>query len=284
MSAPAPVNAAAVAALVRAALAEDVGEGDISAALVPASSRAQATVVTREDCVLCGRAWFEQVFLALDPDARVAWSRQDGEPLAAGDTVCTVRGRARALLTGERSALNFLQTLSATATATARYAAALAGSKTKLLDTRKTLPGLRLAQKYAVRCGGGTNHRMGLYDAYLIKENHIAAAGSIALAIAAARALAPGKAIEVEVETMDELDEALAARADIVMLDNFDDDAIRAAVARNAGRAKLEASGNVDLARLATLAGLGVDYVSVGALTKHVKAIDLSMRFTVTEA
>lgn len=270
----------AIHAAVAAALAEDVGDGDITAALVPADATVEATVITRESCVLCGSAWFETTFLTLDSATRIEWLRKDGDHLDANETICTLRGKARALLTGERTALNFLQMLSGTATVTAHYAAALTGTQAKLLDTRKTIPGLRLAQKYAVRCGGGTNHRIGLYDAYLIKENHIAAAGSIALAIAAARTLAPGKLVEVEVETMAQLDEALAHQADIVMLDNFDVDDTRAAVARNAGRAKLEASGNVDLDRLAQLAAMGVDYISVGALTKHVRAIDLSMRFS----
>ncbi len=268
-----------IRALVQSALAEDIGSGDITAALVPAGATAEARVITREACVLSGAAYFEEVFRLLDASVSVEWTRKDGECLAANDAVCTLHGPARALLTGERTALNFLQTLSGTATATAHFAAALEGTHTRLLDTRKTLPGLRLAQKYAVRCGGGHNHRIGLFDAYLIKENHIAAAGSITQAIEQARALSPGKPVEVEVETLAQLDEALQARADIVMLDNFDDETIRLAVARNSGRAKLEASGNVDLDRLAKLAQLGVDYVSVGALTKHVRAIDLSMRF-----
>ncbi len=274
------VPQAIIAAMVEAALAEDVGGGDLTAALIPANANAEATIITREACCLCGTAWVDQVFERLDPGVNVEWRHRDGAQLAAGDTICTLRGPARALLTGERTALNFLQMLSGTATATAQYVAALAGSKTQLLDTRKTIPGHRLAQKYAVRCGGGTNHRIGLFDAFLIKENHIAAAGSISAAIDAARANAPGKLVEVEVETLAQLDEALAEQAEMIMLDNFDEATTRQAVARAAGRAKLEVSGNVDLARIASLGALGVDYISVGALTKHVRAVDLSMRFS----
>lgn len=267
-------------AQVQAALAEDIGSGDVTAALVPVTARLTATVITREDCVLCGTAWFDAVFAALDRGVRVGWQHHDGDRVAAGSTLCRLEGPARALLTGERSALNFLQLLSGTATEARRYADAVAGTACQVLDTRKTLPGLRSAQKYAVRVGGCGNHRMGLYDMVLIKENHIAAAGGIAAAVAAARRQAAGIRVEVEVESLDELDEALAAGADIIMLDEFSETDLRTAVTRTAGRAKLEASGSVDLARLRALATTGVDFISVGSLTKHVRAIDLSMRFT----
>lgn len=265
-------------AQVRAALAEDIGSGDLTADLIPADARARATVISREPAVLCGTAWFEAAFRQLDPEARIDWSAADGDEVAPGQVLCTVAGRTRALLSGERTALNFLQTLSATATEVRRYVRAIAGTRAAVLDTRKTLPGLRLAQKYAVTCGGGRNHRKGLYDAILIKENHIMAAGSITAAIDRARALHPGVMIEVEVETLAELDEALAARPDVVMLDNFDLATMRVAVERTAGRVRLEASGNVDLQRIGAVAATGVDFISVGALTKDVRAIDLSMR------
>jgi nicotinate-nucleotide pyrophosphorylase (carboxylating) len=266
-------------AQVRAALAEDIGSGDVTAALVPADARLKATVITREDCLLCGTAWFDAVFASLDRGVRIDWQHQDGDHVSAGATLCTLEGPARALLTGERSALNFLQLLSGTATEARRYADAVAGTPCLVLDTRKTLPGLRTAQKYAVRVGGCGNHRMGLYDMVLIKENHIAAAGGIAAAVESARRTAPGIRVEVEVESLAELDEALAAGADIVMLDEFSLADLRTAVTRTAGRARLEASGSVDLARLRALAETGVDFVSVGSLTKHVRAVDLSMRF-----
>ncbi len=261
------------------ALAEDVGAGDLTAALVPADKRARATVVAREACVLCGTAWFDAVFTALGPDTRVTWNARDGDRIAAGTTLCELEGSARALLTGERTALNFLQTLSGTATEARRYADALAGTGCRVLDTRKTLPGLRAAQKYAVAVGGGSNHRMGLHDAILIKENHIAAAGGIAAAVAAARRQSPGVKVEVEVETLAELDQALAASADMALLDEFTLADMRAAVDRVAGRMTLEASGGVGIDELAAIAATGVDFISVGALTKHLRAIDLSMRF-----
>ena len=276
MALPPPAD---VGATVARALAEDVGSGDLTAALVPVAQRAHATVVTREDGVLCGRPWFDEVFRQLDPAITVAWHHDDGAPMRAGDTLCELEGPARPLLTGERTALNFLQTLSGTATRAARWAAAVAGTRTRVLDTRKTLPGLRTAQKYAVRCGGGTNHRLGLYDGVLIKENHILAAGGITAAVAAARRDAGGALVEVEVESLAELDEAVAAGADVAMLDNFAHADAAAAVARAAGRIKLEVSGNVTLDRLPAIAALGVDFVSAGALTKDVVAIDLSMRF-----
>ncbi len=264
---------------VRLALAEDVGSGDVTSALIAPSSAARARVICREPAVLCGQPWFDSVFAQVDSSISISWSKGDGDELMADDEVCRLEGPARALLTGERTALNFLQLLSATATSTRECVRALEGTQTKILDTRKTLPGLRMAQKYAVRCGGGTNHRIGLFDAYLIKENHIAAAGSIGAAVHVARANHPELTLEVEVENIEQLDEALGAGADVVMLDNFDPAGIEAAVARTAGRAKLEVSGNVTLAGLGELANTGVDYISLGALTKNVRAIDFSMRF-----
>jgi len=261
------------------ALDEDVGSGDLTAALVPENAQARAQVVTREAAVLCGTDWFDAVFALLDPSVRVTWTAQDGDPVRADQLLCTVDGPARPVLTGERAALNFLQTLSGTATLTRRYADAIAGTGCRVLDTRKTVPGLRTAQKYAVRCGGGHNHRMGLYDGILIKENHIAAAGSIAAAVGTARAHAGTVPVEVEVENLIQLEEALAAGADIVLLDNFTPDLLRQAVGITAGRAKLEASGGITLDNIRAMAETGVDYISVGALTKDVRAVDLSMRF-----
>ncbi|WP_430458281.1 carboxylating nicotinate-nucleotide diphosphorylase [Rheinheimera sp.] len=268
------------------ALAEDLGylpiqQGDITASLIPAEQQATATVITREDCVVCGTAWVDEVFAQLSDQAVIQWFVQDGDKVTANTVLCEISGPARILLTGERTALNFLQTLSGTATTTARYVALLNGSKTRLLDTRKTLPGMRLAQKYAVSCGGGKNHRIGLYDAFLIKENHIAAAGSIANAVQTARQNFPGKTVEVEVEDLTELEQALAAGADIIMLDNFHIADIMQAVALNQGRAKLEVSGNVTADSLKALASTNVDYISSGALTKNVQSIDLSMRLRV---
>jgi nicotinate-nucleotide pyrophosphorylase (carboxylating) len=261
------------------ALAEDVGTGDVTAGLLSAHASSRAQVVSREQAVLCGTAWFDEVFRQLSPAVRVDWQAADGEVIAAGQVLCRLAGPTRALLTGERTALNFLQTLSGTATSARRFADAVAHTRTRILDTRKTLPGLRAAQKYATRCGGCTNHRQGLYDLVLIKENHILAAGSIGAAVATARQLHPGLTVEVEVEDLRELEEALAAGAEIVLLDNFGLEGLRSAVARTAGRAKLEASGNVDLTTVAAVAETGVDYVSVGAITKHVRAVDLSLRF-----
>ncbi|GAB5453500.1 MAG: carboxylating nicotinate-nucleotide diphosphorylase [Halioglobus sp.] len=263
---------------VRAALAEDIGSGDITAALIDANEQATAVVITREDGTLCGRPWVDAVFREVDRDAAINWHFEDGQAISAGDTLFTVAGSARGLLTAERAALNFLQLLSATATTCRRYADSVATTGVKLLDTRKTIPGLRSAQKYAVRCGGCFNHRMGLYDAFLIKENHIAACGGIAAAINTARQHAPGKPVEVEVETGDELQQALAAGADRIMLDNFTLDDMRAAVTATAGRAELEASGNVTDKTLLPIASTGVDYISIGALTKDCHALDLSMR------
>ncbi|MCC5873811.1 MAG: carboxylating nicotinate-nucleotide diphosphorylase [Gammaproteobacteria bacterium] len=274
-----PLADAAVEADVQAALQEDVGDGDLTALLIPASTRGTADVITREDGVFCGRPWVDATFAALDPDLKLDWQVDDGDRVEAGQRLLTLVGSARTILTGERTALNFMQLLSGTATTARQYADRIAtGAKLKLLDTRKTLPGLREAQKYAVRCGGCYNHRMGLFDAFLIKENHIAAAGSIAAAVDAARRQAPDRRVEVEVENVEELDAALAAGADIIMLDEFDLDSMRAAVARVAGRALLEASGSIDGDRLGAIADTGVDYVSIGALTKHVRAMDLSLR------
>jgi nicotinate-nucleotide pyrophosphorylase (carboxylating) len=260
------------------ALAEDVGDGDITAALVDEGATASGQLITREDGVLCGRPWAEAVFHAVDARCALSWDAEDGDRIHAGQRLFTVTGPARALLTAERTALNFLQTLSGTATRARHYADLVAGTELKLLDTRKTIPGLRLAQKYAVACGGCHNHRIGLFDAFLIKENHIAACGSIAAAVEAARALAPGKPVEVEVENAEELGQALAAQADRIMLDNFSLAALREAVVATAGRAELEASGNITEETLPAIAATGVDYVSIGALTKDFKALDLSLR------
>ncbi len=272
-----------LAAVVAAAIAEDLGTGDLTAALVPADRTGDATVVTRERAVVCGRPWFDEVFRQLDPSVVVEWSVREGDTALPDQRLCRLRGPARALLTGERSALNFLQTLSGTATVARQYVAALDGLGCKVLDTRKTIPGLRKAQKYAVRCAGGSNHRMGLFDAILIKENHIAAAGSIRLAVAAARAAGAEVPVEVEVETLEELQQALDASADMALLDEFSLEELRTAVALNRshvnGPMVLEASGNVTLETLRTIGETGVDFVSVGSLTKHVRAIDLSMRF-----
>ena len=267
-----------IAENVRAALAEDVGTGDLSARLVPAAQMARARVITRERAIVCGQAWVDEVFRQLDPEVVVTWRCADGDAVEANETLFELSGRARSLLTGERSALNFLQLLSGTATRCRHFADLVEGLPAKLLDTRKTIPGLRIAQKYAVSCGGCHNHRIGLYDAFLIKENHIAACGSIAAAIRAAREQAPGKPVEVEVETMAQLAEALEARADSVMLDNFDLAQMREAVAFTAGRTVLEASGGVNESTLRAIAETGVDYISIGTLTKDCKAIDLSMR------
>jgi len=258
-------------------LDEDIGSGDITAAIIPEASQAQAEVVTREDMILCGQAWFDAVFNHLDANVKIIWLASEGEAVKSGATLCKLSGSARALLTGERTALNLLQLLSATATVSRQYVDALAGTGCKVLDTRKTIPGLRNAQKYAVACGGCYNHRIGLYDGVLIKENHIMAAGSITRAIQAARELT-ALMVEVEVESMQELLEALAAKPDRIMLDNFSLDELRAAVKLNAGAIELEASGNIDLENIRTIAETGVDYISIGALTKHVKAVDLSMR------
>jgi nicotinate-nucleotide pyrophosphorylase (carboxylating) len=269
---------------VRRALDEDIGSGDVTADLLAPGGFARARVITRENAVLCGCAWFDACFRALSADVRVEWLASDGAPISAGGLLCRLEGPARALVTAERTALNFLQTLSGTATATAAFVDAIRGTRTKILDTRKTLPGLRLAQKYAVRVGGGNNHRMGLHDAVLIKENHIATAGSIAAAVARARAKHPGILVETEVENFSELREALAAGADRIMLDEFELHELAQAVAEVDGRVPLEVSGSVSLDRVRAIAETGVDYVSIGALTKHVRAIDLSMRIELVPA
>lgn len=262
------------------ALAEDLGTGDINAALIPAACHASASIVFRQSAVFCGQAWVNEVFAQLDPAVTLNWHFQDGDRIEKNAVVVTLTGPARSLLSGERAALNFIQLLSATATRTAHFMDRVKDTAVKLLDTRKTLPGLRLAQKYAVTCGGGQSHRMGLYDAFLIKENHIAACGGIGKAVAAARALAPGKLVEVEVETLAELDQALAAEAEIIMLDNFSLEDTREAVARTEGKARLEASGGVNDHTLRAIAETGVDYISLGTLTKDVSSVDLSMRLT----
>ncbi|HTD10507.1 MAG TPA: carboxylating nicotinate-nucleotide diphosphorylase [Steroidobacteraceae bacterium] len=281
-----PAVPADLPAQVDAALREDIGSGDVTAALVPAAQQVRGAVVTRENAVLCGCPWADEAFRRLDERVRLTWHARDGASLTAGQVVFDIAGPARAVLTGERTALNFLQLLSATATAARAFADAVAGTGCRVLDTRKTLPGLRTAQKYAVRCGGGDNHRIGLYDRVLIKENHIAAAGSISGAIASARRSAPGITVEVEVESLAEFQEALDARPDIVMLDEFSLSDMRAAVAANQARGrplKLEASGSLTLQSVRAVAETGVDYVSVGSLTKHVRAVDLSMRLQFSE-
>ncbi len=262
------------------ALKEDIGAGDITAQLIAADAQAEARIITRDDCVFCGKAWVEEVFSQLDPTVEINWFVEDGAQVAANSLLFSLKGNARSLLTGERPALNFVQTLSGTATISRQYAQRVSHTQVKLLDTRKTIPGLRTAQKYAVACGGCHNHRIGLYDAFLIKENHIAACGGIVQAVARANQIAPGKPIEVEVETFDELEQALSAKADIIMLDNFSIEDMKKAVKITAKRAKLEASGNINEATLIPTAETGVDFISIGALTKHCRAVDLSMRLT----
>ncbi|HEX2791349.1 MAG TPA: carboxylating nicotinate-nucleotide diphosphorylase [Steroidobacteraceae bacterium] len=264
------------------ALREDIGSGDVTAALIPARQQVQARVLCRQTAMICGAPWFDETFRQLDTAVRIEWRIAEGALAPANSIVCELTGPARPILTGERTALNFLQLLSATASATQRYVEALRGTRCRILDTRKTIPGLRSAQKYAVRCGGGSNHRLGLYDMVLIKENHIAAAGSIGAAVSAARAQLPALQVEVEVENVDQLRQALDAGADLVMLDNFDLEGMRSAVALNRAHqrpALLECSGGVTLQGVAAIAATGVDYISVGSLTKNIVAIDLSMRF-----
>ncbi|MFY8273602.1 carboxylating nicotinate-nucleotide diphosphorylase [Pseudoalteromonas sp. SSDWG2] len=270
--------------LVTQALAEDLDgqspqEGDITAQLIPQDQQAHANVITREAATFCGKALVIEVFKQVDPSVTLSFEVEDGERVEPDQLLFSAKGNARAILTAERTALNFVQTLSATASAAHTYAQVLAGSNTKILDTRKTIPGLRALQKYAVKCGGGHNHRIGLFDAFLIKENHIAACGGITAAVTQARANHPNKPVEVEVENLTELDEALAAGSDIIMLDNFSLADVATAVEKNAGKAKLEVSGNITLDTLKQYANVGVDFVSSGALTKHIEAIDLSMRF-----
>jgi nicotinate-nucleotide pyrophosphorylase (carboxylating) len=268
------------------ALREDIGSGDVTAALIPARQQARARVLCREAAIICGAPWFDETFRQLDPAVRIAWHLAEGARAPANSILCELTGPARPILTGERTALNFLQLLSGTANITQRYVEALRGTRCQILDTRKTIPGLRSAQKYAVRCGGGSNHRLGLYDMVLIKENHIAAAGSIGTAVSAARAQSPGVRVEVEVENLDQLRQVLDAHAELVLLDNFDLERMRAAVALNREHqrpALLECSGGVTLERVPAIAATGVDYISVGSLTKNVDAIDLSMRFVTVD-
>ncbi|MDD2739919.1 MAG: carboxylating nicotinate-nucleotide diphosphorylase [Methylomonas lenta] len=262
---------------IAAYLAEDMGSGDITASIIPETTQASARVLTREPMVLCGRAWFDAVFQQLNQDIVIEWFCQEGDDVPADTLLCQLYGPARAILSGERTALNLLQTLSATATTARRYANAVIGTDCKILDTRKTLPGLRLAQKYAVKCGGCVNHRIGLFDAVLIKENHIMAAGSIGLAISKARELTD-LLVEIEVESLSEFEQALAARPDRIMLDNFSMTELKQAVNMNQSKVELEASGNISLETLRAIAETGVDYISIGALTKNIQAIDLSMR------
>ncbi len=267
---------------VKTFLAEDVGSGDVTAAIIPEHAMAEALVISREDMVVCGQRWFDTVFASLDKNINIDWLANECDFIKANTKLCRLTGNARALLTGERTALNLLQTLSATATISYQYAQAVAGTGCKVLDTRKTIPGLRMAQKYAVKCGGCYNHRIGLFDAVLIKENHIITAGSIAGAIAKARGIT-NVLVEVEVENLDEFQQALTARPDRIMLDNFSLEDMRTAVQKNAGNVELEASGNVELANIRFIAETGVDFISVGALTKNIKAIDLSMRIQFKE-
>ena len=267
-----------IAVDIERALAEDLGHGDATADLLPADAQGHAVLTCRDAAVIAGTAWFDACFRRMDPSVRIRWRVRDGEQVAPGTVICQLSGHARSLVTAERSALNFLQLLSGTATLTAHYVAAVAGTGARVLDTRKTIPGLRIAQKYAVRCGGGHNHRMGLYDAILIKENHIIAAGSIAAAVKAARQSHPSLLLEIEVENLDELAQALAAGVDRIMLDNFTLADMQEAVRRTARQVALEASGNVDLDTIGEFARTGVDFISVGALTKHVHAVDLSLR------
>ena len=279
------ISEQAIREQVRRALIEDVGDGDLTAKLIPEQQHSEARVICREAATICGIAWFNQVFALLDESIRIEWQIEDGEQVEPNRLLCLLSGPSRPLLTGERTALNFLQSLSGTATMAQRYAKAVAGTGVKVLDTRKTIPGLRKAQKYAVSCGGCHNHRIGLYDGVLIKENHIAAAGSIAEAVAQARHHAPPAIpVEVEVENLDEVREALAAGADILLLDNMPPAQLREAVELTAGQAKLEASGGITIDNIRDIAETGVDYISVGELTKHLQAVDLSMRFTTSSS
>jgi len=274
----APPTAAQISADIERAFVEDLGPGDATAELLPADTHAVAELTCRENAVIAGTPWFDACFRRLDPAVQIDWQTRDGQRVAAGAVICRLSGQARSLLSAERSALNFLQLLSGTASMTTDYVAAVAGTSARVLDTRKTVPGLRLAQKYAVRCGGGHNHRIGLYDALLVKENHIIAAGSIAAAVDAGRRLHPKLLLEVEVENLDELAQALHAGVDRILLDNFSLPLMAEAVQLTAGRVPLEASGNVDLHTIGEIARTGVDFISVGALTKHVRAVDLSLR------
>ncbi|HEV2607061.1 MAG TPA: carboxylating nicotinate-nucleotide diphosphorylase [Xanthomonadaceae bacterium] len=278
-----PPDPRIVSADVARALAEDIGSGDVTADLLPDTTAIAYVVCKQDAAVIAGRPWFDATFRALDADARIDWNVAEGEHVVAGTVLCQLHGRSRALVSGERTALNFLQTLSATATVTARYVEAVRGTRTTILDTRKTLPGLRLAQKYAVRAGGGSNHRLGLYDAMMVKENHVLAAGSIEAAVRGARAKHPGVPLIVEVENLDELDQALSARPERILIDEFSAADLCAAVQRAGGRVPLEVSGGVELDNVRAIAETGVDCISVGGLTKHVQAIDLSLRFGAPE-
>ncbi|MBZ0097071.1 MAG: carboxylating nicotinate-nucleotide diphosphorylase [Sulfuricella sp.] len=285
MSASSALFTEAIQRNVEAALAEDIGSGDLTAQLIPAVQTARASIISREAAVLCGTAWFEACFRRLDAQVEIKWFAHDGEAVAAGQTLAEISGNARALLSAERPALNFLQTLSATATATRQYVEAVKSTHASIMDTRKTLPGLRVAQKYAVQCGGGKNQRVGLYDGILIKENHIMAAGSIHEVLAQAAKIAPpGVSIQIEVESLDELEQALAAGAELILLDNFDLETMRTAVKLAGSRAELEASGGITLEAVRAVAETGVHRISVGSLTKDIKAVDLSMRFATLPA
>ena len=272
--------ASAIRENVKAALKEDLGSGDLTAKLIPINARAKATVITREVAVLCGTQWFEACFRKLDPKVKISWKAKDGDNIQAGQALCEINGKARAMLTAERPALNFLQMLSATATLTRRYTEAIKGARAAIMDTRKTLPGLRIAQKYAVKVGGGKNQRIGLFDGILIKDNHILAAGGIAQALLQAQKLAKrGVSIQIEVENLQELQEALSAGAKLILLDNYNLEQLREAVRFTSGRAQLEASGGVNLDNVRAIAETGVDRIWIGSLTKNVKAVDLSLRF-----
>ncbi|RKZ87876.1 MAG: carboxylating nicotinate-nucleotide diphosphorylase [Gammaproteobacteria bacterium] len=274
------VPAQLITSQVKLALQEDIGQQDLTAELIPINSQATATLITREPATLCGKDWFNEVFLQLDPSITIDWNFTDGDRLSAESIICTLTGSARTLLTGERTAMNYIQTLSATATLVQLYTDQIRDLPVQILDTRKTIPGFRLAQKYAVRCGGGYNHRVGLFDGILIKENHISATGSIDAAVNKAQQLYPNIAIEVEVETLNELEQALSAQADIILLDNFDIPTLKQAVKINKGQAKLEASGGITIESIRPIAKTGIDRISIGALTKDIRAIDLSMRFS----
>ncbi len=264
---------------INTSFSEDIASGDITASLIADDAVLNVSLICREPAVLCGSQWFSQAFLQLDPEIEINWQASEGQLLESGSIVCRLKGNARAILSAERTALNFLQTLSATATATHRYQTQIADTGCKILDTRKTIPGLRMAQKYAVKCGGGTNHRIGLFDAYLLKENHLAAAGSIPAAVKHARDLHPEVLLEVEVENLDQLQQAMDAKVDRVLLDNFTLDMLRQAVSQAKGVVELEASGNITLDNIREVAECGVDFISIGALTKHIHAIDFSLRY-----
>lgn len=270
-----------LSSMVKTALNEDIRSGDLTADLIPQDAQAEANIICRENAIICGRPWFDETFQQIDNNIKIEWFCGEGEMVEPDTLVCKLQGSARALLTAERTALNFLQSLSGTATTSNNYVNALGETATKLLDTRKTLPGMRLAQKYAVKMGGATNHRVGLYDAILLKENHIMAAGGIQEAVSTAKKLHPNKTVEVETENLDEVTQALAAKADIIMLDNFTLSMMSEAVQLNNGQAKLEVSGNVEIENLPELASTGVDFISTGAITKHLRAIDFSMRFQI---